>query len=513
MNTTKLFMLVAALFLSFGVSDSAAQTIWEALVMRSKNKINYTVTESIETETEPFQWTYEYNEVERTGYEEFALVMPMVFTVEAYPFRNIPDLQRDMVRYLTETSKYTDSISKVMLGHIKNEKTIDEAFKKLKKTKGYNSFIFTDTASFFAEIRKYPDSKRKIESKKTIAISVINGIMRAKETSGYYTVWGVYDIEKGKRIEPADVFTSLEYISGKDTATITQIIDVSRDNIRFRAGKSTDSYQYKEETDKLFTAYAKSLMAKDKGYTSTTSENEYGDHIRTFEFDNVNGSYEDKKVHIPYKLNGCQNIDKIRNRMLNVMFGRSDGDIDTLVVNGIKQWVPGYYIGQTLYHGRGSDMLFESGDGLVSFGFEDKSEHSNRNNTFIVFDKTTGDEITVNELIKDKTGFMEYVNSFNTYFAGFLFDTVRVERNLKMGKSMYNYLKHSGGHFSGFDGLSEFPTSWWFAFNKMDDIIPVEFNTTVNRIFLNYNDIKQYIDPKYISLMDRATEALKKKKK
>ena len=58
-----------------------------------------------------------------------------------------------------------------------------------------------------------------------------------------------------------------------------------------------------------------------------------------------------------------------------------------------------------------------------------------------------------------------------------------------------------------FPGIKEFPTSWWFSFNKMDEIVPVEFNTPTARIFLDYADIKKYINPKYRKVMDRAVKS------
>jgi hypothetical protein len=188
--------------------------------------------------------------------------------------------------------------------------------------------------------------------------------------------------------------------------------------------------------------------------------------------------------------------------MMKVMFGSADGDEVSLIVEGVKKWVPEY--------GRGSQMLFNVGDGLVSFGFENLSTYSNVSNTFIVFDKTTGEEIGVDDLIKDKKGFMDYVNSHNVYFAGFLFDSTNVDRGTKVGSEIRGYLKHSGGYLAPFKGLSEFPTSWWFAFSKKDDFVVVEFNTKQSRVFLNYSDIKAFIDPKYHDIMDRAVKSIKK---
>ena len=182
------------------------------------------------------------------------------------------------------------------------------------------------------------------------------------------------------------------------------------------------------------------------------------------------------------------------------MFGRSDGDLEELITEGVKKWVSRY--------GRGSQMLLYVGDGLVSFGFENLSVRDNSSNTFIVFDKTTGEEIAVKDLIKDQKGFMDYVNSFNMYFAGFLFDSTNVERGPKVGENLRSYLKHSGGYLAPFNGWKEFPISWWFAFSNMDGFVSVEFNTSSSRIFLNYSDIRAFIDPKYHEVLDRAVKSI-----
>lgn len=200
---------------------------------------------------------------------------------------------------------------------------------------------------------------------------------------------------------------------------MTRPIDISRECVTFKYKKNRYFIKTILEEDSLLTPYARLLMSKDKGYSFATTTNQYGDKIRTYEFDNVNCSYNDKTIMIPISLKGCANTEKIRTRMLNIMFGKSDGDLDSILVEGIKKWVPSK-------HSRGSNMIYKSHESLVSFGFEDLSEHSNKNNSFIVFDKKTGEEIKVEDLIKDKKGFMEYVNSHNYYLDGFLIDTTKM---------------------------------------------------------------------------------------
>jgi hypothetical protein len=76
-----------------------------------------------------------------------------------------------------------------------------------------------------------------------------------------------------------------------------------------------------------------------------------------------------------------------------------------------------------------------------------------------------------------------------------------------------NNLKHAMSRLQEFKGLDGLPTMWWFAFNQFDDVlVPVEFDSDNMRIFLDYNDIRKFINPKYLSIMDAAADfALKKK--
>ncbi len=511
------FKLLAALLLMGAYAvESSSQTITKGIVLRSKEKVDYFVSEAFDVSdekpdsvfidgelVEPMdvaiadkKWSFELREVKKTGYVEFGYMVNLNCTVEAYHFCNNSDFQKDIVEYITKIDPYTDSLSCVMLGSMKGAKTIDKAFGKLMKSKGYNSYLFNDKASFQAEISKYPESRR-FGSNNTLNFVVENGIFF--DRNGYFTP--IYDVERGKRIEPSDLFTTLKC----KNFTIYAVRDIDRGGITV----FTDSARSETSTvtdNLILTPYARSLMGRIKDYKIFTVENAVGDQIRTFSFDRVNGTYHRKEVHLPVKLEGCKNPDKIRKRMLEIMFGRSDGKTEELVKEGVKDWVSKY--------GKGKSMLFKSGDGLVSFGFEDLTLHNNWNNTFIVFDKHTGDEIKVEDLIKDKKGFMEFVNSHNLYMAGFIFDSTKVDdlKKGKYGSAFRSYLRHSGGYFGDFDGISEFPTSWWFAFNEMDQVIPVEFNTSSQRIFLDYDDIKKYIDPKYCKLIEEAIWSMRKNK-
>lgn len=185
--------------------------------------------------------------------------------------------------------------------------------------------------------------------------------------------------------------------------------------------------------------------------------------------------------------------------MLEVMFGSSDVNSEDLIAEGVKKWVPKSEIGKR--------MVLSEGEGVVSFGFENLSKRNSDKDTFIVFDKTTGEEIDVKDLIKDKKGFLDYVNSFNMYYGGYLFDST----NVKRGPNVPSHLLSTGATKTSFNGWKEFPTSWRFKFSKIDKFIPVEFNTKDSRIFLNYNDIKAFIDPKYQEVLDRAVKSIEKR--
>ena len=473
---------VALLLLNAGAVEVSAQKVFKGIILRSKEKVEYTstewvevelpkaddsmeedsigsVVESIDLETGVYSEngvSYMSQEVKKLAYEVFSLSVQMDFSVEAYPYRNNPYLQEDIVKYIVREKQYADSLEKVMHGYMRGAKSLDDMVKRLKKVKKYDKFVYDDLRSFAIKV----DTLQKMGCRKhggvyPVKIEVKNGVLymiEGLDVSSSNTL-GLYDVETGKRIEPED-------------------------------------------------PYAKSLMAKDKGYRSTTRTNEFGDQIQIIEVNKVNERYESRKVQLPVQLNGCKNTQKVRNRMLEVMFGRSDGNLENLVTEGVQKWIPEY--------GRGSQMLLFVGDGVVSFGFEDLSARDNNSNTFIVFDKTTGEEIAVKDLIKDKKGFMDYVNSFNMYFAGFLFDSTNVERGPKVGETLRNYLKHSGGYLAPFNGWDEFPTSWWFAFSKMDEFIPVEFNTKDSRIFLNYEGVKAFIDPKYHEILDRAVKSIRR---
>lgn len=529
MKIKRCLVAVAALLMANAAFvELSAQTVFKGFLLRSNEKMDFVSEEWVreglsesekkelleslgedasEEDKESVQNAqgWKRKEVKKNGYEVIALNVEMDFSADAYSYRDNPYLQEDIVKFISKPGSYSDSLEKVMCAHIKDAKSVDDISKKLKKVKGYQSFVGDDTASYIAEIAKYKESRgRACEFWRFMKVSLENGVLYLKENkgSGYKKTLGVYDAETGKRIEPEDLLTTLKLQNWKDSVTICGVAGIEGTDISFYY-EGGDFYNHTLKKDSpMLTPYAKSLMAKDKGYVVTTNVNEYGDQIRSFLIKRVNGGYEDRTVYLPVQLKGCKNTQKIRNRMMKVMFGSADGDEVSLIVEGVKKWVPEY--------GRGSQMLFNVGDGLVSFGFENLSTYSNVSNTFIVFDKSTGDEIGVGDLIKDKKGFMDYVNSHNMYFAGFLFDSTNVDRGTKVGSEIRGYLKHSGGYLAPFKGLSEFPTSWWFAFSKMDDFIVVEFNTKQSRVFLNYSDIKAFIDPKYHDIMDRAVKSIKK---
>ena len=485
---------VALFLMSADVFEVSAQTIFKGILLRSKEKI---IKENNFAQAKYFDSDPDSDEIylvyEKSLYEEFSLIVQMKFSVKAYPYRNNRYLQEDIVKYVTREKQNTDSLGNVMLGYLKGSKKMDDLYKRLKKLKDYNQFVCDDTTSYAAAVNtcKSYDCRRTV-LKYPLEITLQNGILtlEGKRSFGSSMQLGFYDVKRGKRIEPADLLTTLT--REEKMGSVSQI-----------NGRSIIVCgNYLTKDDPLLTPYARSLMERDKGYKSVMNVNEYGDQIQSIKVKRINGGYESREIHLPLQLNGCKNTQKVRNRMLDVMFGRSDGDLEELITEGVKKWVPRY--------GRGSQMLLNVGDGLVSFGFENLSARDNSSNTFIVFDKTTGEEIAVKDLIKDQKGFMDYVNSFNMYFAGFLFDSTNVERGPKVGEDLRSYLKHSGGYLAPFNGWKEFPTSWWFAFSNMDGFVSVEFNTSSSRIFLNYSDIRAFIDPKYYEVLDRAVRSIGK---
>ncbi len=504
-----LFVALASLVMASGVFAQATPKISKYILLRSKEQKTYTVAEEVEKKTDNGR-SVTYHYVEKPVYEEIFFKWIMSYTEEAKSFLNNKYLQEDLVWYMSDTHKHNDSLIVQVLNQIKGAKTVDEALDKLCKIDGYNAFVM-DEDSFNAEAWRNSDN-RKVYATKDVKISVTNGIVKVEIANG----WGIgssnfselYDFESGKRIQPSDLLSNIHLPDNGDerSKTVVKIKSIQKDKIVYEATyvvERRDEFNFKKD-DSLLTDYAKSLMAKDKGYTKSIEKNAFGDKIQKYHFEGVNGGYKRIDVMIPLELKGCANTKNIRNRMLDVMFGRHVGDMDALVAEGVGKWVPedGY--------GSGKEMLLKVGDGLVSFGFEDQSASNNSKNVFIVFDKKTGKEISAKELIKDKDGFMKFVNSHNLYMAGYLVDTTKIEeQSKKFGPEFKSYLRHSGGMWP-FPGLEEFPTSWWFAFNKMDEIVPVEFNTSKSRIFLDYADIKKYINPKYLKVMESAVKPFMK---
>lgn len=530
---TRNFLLIAVAFL-FVVNGSLARDVpkvTKSVLLRSKEMKPYTTEVNVykngmdeakfdrlidsvlsadvvvDSDVDSLYKKYvDRKKVDKQRYEEFYLKIELYYNEEAEAFLSNQYLQEDIANFVAGASKYDDSLQTLMFGETKGAKNLDEVVAKLSQMKGYDAFVLgSDTAAFNAEINRYSDSKKKTFTR-GVEISAAHGIVKAEVLRRYLSndnpMCELYDVESGKRIQVSDLLSSnrVKFEYSRDSATIVKVDGIDKDGIRFY-DDSTKLYFVGKDNSvySVLTDYAKSLMARDKGYTISMTTNAFGDKMKEYHFRRVNGSPSDRDVFIPMELKGCSNTKKIRNRMLDIMFGQNNGDLDTLVIEGVKKWIP--------KRGDGKSMLLRLGDGLISFGFEDQSMRGNSKNTFVVFDRKTGTEISVNDLIKDKAGFMKFVNSHNLYLAGFLVDTTKIkEQSKKFGEQFRSYLRHSVG-MGPFPGIKEFPTSWWFSFNKMDEIVPVEFNTPTARIFLDYADIKKYINPKYLKVMDRAVKS------
>ena len=428
-------------------------------------------------------------------YEELMFEFTLSLPDNGLKYKDSPDLQEDIIEKIS-ARKYDHPIAIAVCNAIKGEKTLKGAFSKIKKMKGFDVFCDDDIEKFTVEKNK-PDvlTYATIEY---FELEEKNGIFIGSELSS------IYDAESGKRIQATDLVKSVRIQNAE--CFITGIKYIECNHIMFNLSCADPSWNeiLIKKGDPRLTPYAEKLMGKANGFKTSTYKNAFPpDSIKVYKFRNVNGSYEDKKVYLPEKIYGCKSTEKVRNRMLDVMFGKSDYDTECRIVAGVKKWVS--------EHERGPKMSFICGNGLLSFGFENQSKHDNSDNTFIVFDRTTGDEISVSELIKDKDGFMRFVNSHNLYMAGYIFDTTRVESFKKYGSEMRSYLKHSAGYFGQFNGLEEFPTSWWIAFGKMGEAFPLEFNTRKMRIFIDYYDIREYIDPKYLEILDKEAKAISTK--
>ncbi|MBO7462406.1 MAG: hypothetical protein J6T96_07400 [Bacteroidales bacterium] len=516
----KTFICLLTLLLMSAVSiETNAQHIVKGFFLRTKEKKNWTVTKSIKTEIEPYHWSYEYKDTTMCGYYECVLTLDLDCATEAYPYINNPDIQEDLVKTLTTTNEYTDSLVVVMANYVKDEKTLDKVCEKLKNLDDYDSYFFDNNEDLIKEMSKYSDSRRFKETTQ-ISLWVNNGLLYC----GYdfSNIIAIYDTETGRRIEPSELFKSQPVTDYRDdTVTVTKITKITKYLINDRIPKNCP----------YLTPYAVKLMEKSKTYYARTNENQYGDLVRTYYFDEKNVPEflreldptdpditdvptQTRYVHIPKKLQGCQNTDKVINRMLDVMFGKHDGDVDSLIFNSVnsmmkdKPW-------------REYETLLEIGDGLVSFGFENRQARRTSDSHLVVFDKASGDEITVGDLIKDKKGFVQFVNSFNLYVEGFLFDTTQMKNGHLdpkfKGEQFKSYVNKDGGHVVSliikFGGLYKLPVMWWFPFTQYDNVlVPVEFKTEIMPFYLDYNDIRKFINPKYLPAMDAAAAfALKKK--
>lgn len=520
-----IILLSSLVFLCVNAIDVSAKNIEKKILLRSKEKVNFSKSiivdlpldslpeeyrglirnEDFTEDSEPISIS-SFRDVEMLDYEEYLVTFSLSYSVEAYKYKDIVDLQEDIAKAISTTNKYASQEEKLVLSYLENEKSIDGIFNKLGSLDNYDAICVDDSVVFKKETVKFPNSKRNIINRR-FALSVKNGVLYLNDD--YRTdsnkLIGIYDIEKNKRILLCDLLTSVK-IKNKagtsvgfkdvDSLVMTKVASIEKDNISFNYEGGDFYVKTITKEDSLLTPYAEYLMSKDKGYIIETIEKGNGDLVQIFDIYRIDDSYDSKKIALPYKLNGTSNTEKIRNKMLEVMFGESSGNIENLVLEGVKSW------------GRRTEMLFRSGDGIVTFGFENNSIHNNSNNTFIVFDKKTGEEIKAIDLIKDKKGFMKFVNSHKYYMAGFLFSDTN-EGKEKYGSEFRSYLKHSV-NFGDFKGLDEFPTSWFFVFNKMDEVIPVEFNTKSCRIFLDYSDIRKFINKKYLKIMDNAVMSIKK---
>ncbi len=510
----KIFFLLLIWLVSV---ETNAQNIFKGILLRSKEKMEWTETIFPEMDDDVIR-SFDSSEVKDTtmyGYYECVLTLDLDCATEAYSYINNPDVQADLVKVFTTTYFLSDSLVRVMANYVKDEITFDNVCEKLRNLEEYDSYFFNNHEDLIKEMSKYSDSRQSTKTTK-MSLWVNNGLLYSGRN--FDNVISIYDTETGKRIEPLDLFNTLTVTNLRgDTVTLTKISEITK-------GLINDQF--------YLTPYAKKLMEKSKSYYSRTNENQYGDLIRTYCFgskdlpnflkelastdlDATDTPTDTREVFFPYKLNGCKNTEKIRNRMFDVMFGKHDGDVDSLIFNSVnsmmkdKPWME-------------YETLLEIGDGLVSFGYENSRARSNLDNHFIVFDKTTGNEITPQDLIKDKKGFIDYVKSFNFYMAGFLFDTIQLKNdNLDpkfQGEEFRSYvrnnLRHAMSRAQVFNGLDEFPTMWWFPFNQFDNVlVPVEFDTKTMRVFLDYYDIRKFINPKYRSVMDAAAACALKKKR
>lgn len=521
-------MAMALLTMVSGVFAEVEPNVTKAVLLRSKEMKPHTVRELVNEETgkvysgsddkslyEDFDKGMKISsrDVEKSVYEEFWLKIRLSYSEDTKSFLNNPYLQEDLAKLVLATDKYSDSLAVALRDENKDAKSLDDVIDKLSRTDGYDVFVLdSGSAEFDAELNRYPNSKKETV-RKNLNISVAKGIVKT-ELGRFSTGSGlseIYDAETGNRIQLLDLITTLKVKKSQwseDSVTLVRVRTISKDEIGFDYESSWVSFK---KDDSLLTDYARSLMARDKGYTVTTNTNAYGDKIRDFSFEHVDDSFNPWNILVPMELKGCSNTKKIRNRMLEVMFGRNDGDLEILVTEGSKNWIVNGV--------RKLDMSLKTGEGLVSFSLE-KRGYKDHEMTFLTFDKKNGNEISVNDLIKDKKGFMKFVNSHNVVGpAFFLMDSTKKEQLLqKFGEDFRTKFRYSGGFNAPFGGMTEFPSSWSFPFDKMDDAVLVVFYSTIETnkmkikvpVSLDYADIKKFINPKYIKVLDQAAKSIKK---
>ncbi|MCQ2975113.1 MAG: hypothetical protein MJ211_09955 [Bacteroidales bacterium] len=496
----KKFFLIITLIVVTSITNSFAQNINKTILLRSKEKIEFTETIRKEKPDDNGWIKIEYSDTTITRYQEILLTFEMFYPKDATSILNNQDIQKEIIEYTTTTSKYTDSITKSIIEKLSNEKTLDNLFKKFENIEGYNTFSNDNPKEFKTELNRYPDSKRSAISKK-VEIYKSDNILKINLES--YTIF--FDTSTGKIITPSDLLTNIKYKEEyyNDTLTIVSIKNIFKDEIHFISIEENEKYDkynhylfkgYNAKKDNpLLTPYALSIINKDNRYLlSTQITNEYNDTFDVYKFENINNTYKDKTITIPNNLNNSKSTEKIRNRMLEIMFGKSTGDIENLISEGVKNWDVDYE--------KDCQMIIKTGEKLISFVFENLKKHDNSENYLLVFNKETGEDIKVEDLIKDKKGFNEYVNSFDIYWGGYLLSEKDKEKNNIYNSEFKDIFKHSvNGKFSG---LNEFPTSWWYSFTKIGDFIPIEFDTPTMRFYLKYSEIKKYINPKYYDILE-----------
>lgn len=427
------------------------------------------------------------------------ITLRLVFNCEGASMRylNLPALQEDLAGDIAQPNRYVyaEDDEKSVQDFIKGLKSVDEITEKLSHYSGYKTFVFDNEDDYRKEEKKYP-SHHKTMILKEYYLSLKGNVLEASGPN--IELRSVYDVTTGKRILPADMFTKTKYVDNYngDSLTIVSVSSISHKLVLFYCEK--EKFNLIEDiNDSMLTPYARTLMQSDKGYSVDTITNSYGDKILHFDCDFGRSL---RKVDIPIEIKGCANAKAVLDSMLNVMFHRTDGNLEETVVNGIKQ-IPENY---------SYSMAFVPGSSFLSFAFDETSIRTNLLNTHTVFLRKSGEKIKTSDLIADKKGFMAFVNSHNLYAGGFLLDSTDIKRHANDEDGFMAYLKHSFA--VPFEGITEFPTYWILSFKKMGEVFPIEFDNLTASFYLNYKDIRKFIHPKYRPFLDEtAKEVLGKR--